>query len=89
MWGGIGDTSNLASGARGFAKTSMSAWIGIQPALLLQELPYFASLEDGYLARHLIWSIKPSIEHPDVIEQLNLLLKNEKVSDFHEIMLDI
>ena len=71
--------------ARGFDSTSLSIWLGIQPAPLLHDLQYF--LEDnGFIDRFLFVSCKPFFTEPDVNDQFHILLQQEKIQHFLEVM---
>ena len=88
LWGGVGDTSTLSNGQRGFDSTSMSMWLAIQPEPLLSDLPSFKKC-DGFLERFLFTVCRPYFVHPDVHEQYFELLKQERLLSLTNVLVFI
>ena len=81
LWSGKGDVSTLATGTRGFEKTSMSIFLAIQPEPMIQHVSHFSG-NDGFLERFLMISAKPFMTTSAVTRQFHKLFMKEKMQDF-------
>jgi hypothetical protein len=81
MWMGKGDFSTLSGGQRGFAKTSMSACIFIQPQILMQEL-ILLNADDGLMDRFLFYPVRPIFNQTSEIKEGMQRMKTQKMKDF-------
>ena len=84
MWNGKGDSSMLSSGARGFSKTSMSAYILIQPQTFIQELIQL-NADDGLIDRFLFFSDKPVFRPTNILVENITKLRRTNMDSFEEM----
>ena len=81
MWTGKGDSATLSTGTRGFATTSMSACILIQPHNLMHELLQMSG-DDGIMDRFLIISARPVFKKTAELKEGARLIKESRMRDF-------
>jgi hypothetical protein len=79
MWGGRGDFTELASGSRGFKKTSLSILLYIQPHPLMAELANLTV--DGFMDRFLFFVSRPVMFNTNTMKEsyAKLMESNMKV----------
>lgn len=80
LWGGKGDSTTLATGKRGFAKSSISLNIAIQPDPMLTELQHFIS-NDGFIDRFLFISARPHLSKTAETRKYFQLLNTSNLRD--------
>ena len=88
MWQGRGDTSTLSTGERGFARTSMSFCIFIQPQPLLIELMAMGG-DDGLMDRFIFIASKPVVNTTTTTKENMPLLAASRLQSFADLMNNI
>ena len=84
MWSGKGDFTQLATGARGFQKTSMSICLYIQPQPLMTEMTNMFGA-DGFLDRFLFIASRPVMFPSSVVRENFAKLQQYSMQDFSDV----